>query len=280
MVFGIQIMNKILPFAIDSREGMISVAILQNVILFIIPSILIARIISRRPLSYLHLDKPLRWLPVAGVIFAYLIALPCINQIIYWNDNIVFPEFLESWGELLRENENVANEASAIMLATDTLPGLFVNLAVIGLLTAFGEEIFFRGSVQTAAASNGLPHTAIWCVALLFSAMHMQFFGFIPRLLLGAWFGYLLYWTRSIYVPVLAHFINNGVIVVFAWLAQRGLDFPIDNLGVREYGFPLPAFVSAIAFIVFIYYFKGFFFLRSNKIAETNQVEWQTSNQS
>ena len=68
-------------------------------------------------------------------------------------------------------------------------------------------------------------HVSIWVVAAVFSALHMQFFGFIPRLVLGGLFGYLYFWSRTIWVPVLAHFINNLIAVGFAfWIAVQGQD--------------------------------------------------------
>lgn len=244
----------------ETRDGMLFISVYQAIVMFILPSFVAARTISRSSVRYLSLTTPPGWLPVTGVIFAYLIALPALNQIIYWNSNISFPESIAYWGELFRELEDKANAATGVMLDTQSLGGLFVNIAVIALLTAFGEELFFRGTLQHTAASSGAAQAAIWVVALIFSAMHFQIYGFVPRLLLGAWFGYLLYWTRSLYVPVLAHLINNGVVVVCAWLSNRGSSFDFDNFGVTQTGFPVPAFVSALAFIVFVVYFRNFFF--------------------
>lgn len=244
----------------SSREGLLLLGALQALVLFIAPSLVSARIISPRPFAYLRLDKAPGLFPLLGVVMGYLIALPALNQIIFWNQNLVFPDFLAPWGETLREMEDSANAASAVMLDVQSVGGMLINLLVIGLVTAFGEEMFFRGALQTTAASSGSPHTAIWVVALFFSAMHFQIFGFVPRLLIGAWFGYLLFWTRSLYVPVFAHFFNNGLVVVFAWL-NVAYGFSLDNIGVVEYGFPMPAFVSAVATVVFLVYFRRFFFM-------------------
>lgn len=249
-------------FGIDnkSRSGLLLISVYQALIMFIAPSFLAARIVSPRPLSFLRLSTPPTLLCVLGIIFGYLIALPALNQLIYWNSNISFPESIAYWEQIFREMEDSATNASGIMLDSSTVGGLVINLLVIALLTAFGEELFFRGTLQSASAASGASYTAIWVVALIFSAMHFQIFGFIPRLLLGAWFGYLLFWTRSFYAPFIAHFINNGVVVVFSWLQARGVTYDFDRFGVVESGFPMPAFISALAFVIFIVYFKNFFF--------------------
>ena len=246
----------------SSRWGLLIMSSFQALVMFIAPSFVAARIVSRRPLAFLCLNRGMGWWPILGVIFAYLIALPALNQLIFWNSNISFPESMAYWEEQCREMENNALLASSTMLDVKSWSGMLVNLGIIALLTAFGEELFFRGTLQTASASSGAVYTAIWVVALVFSAMHMQIYGFVPRLLLGAWFGYLLFWTRSVYVPVLAHFINNGTVVVCTWLRSNGNTFDFDRFGVVETGFPLPAFVSAVAFVIFIVFFKNFFFRR------------------
>lgn len=262
-------------FHIDNstREGMLFTSVYQAVMMFICPALVSSKIISRRPFQFLMLTNAPSFLSILGICFAYLISLPALNQIIYWNSVISFPESLAYWGEIFRELEDKALAATEVMLKTDSVGGLITNILVVALITAFGEEIFFRGALQTTSASSGAWHTSIWVVAIVFSAMHFQFFGFIPRLLLGAWFGYLLYWTRSLYAPIIAHFINNGVVVVCNWLAGRGVDINFDNIGVCESGFPIAAFVSALAFIVFVIYFKSFFFGTSD-IKKREVVEY------
>ena len=263
-VTGLPVIMQKFHILRDTRSGMLTISIIQALILFIAPSFVAARLISNRPLAYLEFNKAPGWLPVIGVVFAYLIALPALNQIIYWNANLEFPDHLSHWGSTLRELEDSANKAANIMLFTPEFGAMIINLLVVGLLTAFGEELFFRGTLQHTATPSGAHHLAIWIVAFLFSAMHFQIFGFIPRLLLGAWFGYLLYWTKSIYIPVLAHFINNGVVVVCVWLAANGFSYDFDKFGVVDSGFPYPALVSALATFIFLFCFRNFFFKGSS----------------
>lgn len=250
----------------DSRHGILLLSVCQAVLLFIIPSFVCARLISRSPLSFLQLKRPPTAISVLGVVFAFLIALPALNQIIYWNAHMEFPDGMQAFGKQLAELEESANARSHTLLDTSSWGSLFVNLAVVALLVAVAEEMFFRGTMQRAIASNGANYTAIWVTAIIFSMLHFQIFGFIPRLLLGAWFGYLLYWSRSLYLPIIAHFINNGVVVVAQWLTTRGIVCDFENLGVTASGFPFPAAVSAVAFIIFIIFFRHFFFYAPSRV--------------
>lgn len=249
-------------FAIDfnTRNGKLIASTIQALMVFIAPSLVAARLITRSPLSYLELKKAPGWLPILGAIFAYMIALPAMNQIIYWNSTMILPEWIADWGVDFKQMEESAQNSASMMLDTASFGGMIINLLVIGLLTAFGEEIFFRGALQRTVAAPGWNHLAIWIVAIIFSAAHFQIFGFFPRLILGAWLGYLLYWTRSLYVPVFAHFLNNAVVVVCSWLSFKGIEFNQDMFGVVESGFPFPALVSALALFIFLFCFKNFFF--------------------
>ena len=102
---------------------------------------------------------------------------------------------------------------------------------MIGVLPAIGEEVLFRGVLQRKLTEHWVnPHLAIWVAAALFSAIHVQFYGFLPRLLLGALFGYLYYWSGSLLIAIFAHFVNNGVMVLMLYLYQRKLvDYNIED---------------------------------------------------
>jgi membrane protease YdiL (CAAX protease family) len=107
---------------------------------------------------------------------------------------------------------------------------------MIALIPALGEEFLFRGTVQRIFAEwFRSEHLAIWAAALLFSLMHYQFLGLIPRVMLGALFGYLFAWTGSIWVAVLAHFVNNGLAVVYYYCFFRGnVEVEPDHIGMEE----------------------------------------------
>lgn len=263
--FIVGAVQRYLPIDPGSRNGMLTLSVIQQIVCFILPAYVASSLISKHPWGYMMLRNKTNGMQILGVVFAFLIALPALNQIVYWNANIVFPDVIAHWGETMKAMEESVAAHTAVILNITSWEGLIINLLVVGCLPAFAEELFFRGTLQRTAGAIGAHHTSIWVVALFFSAMHLQFFGFIPRLLLGAFFGYLLYWTKSLYVPIIAHFINNGVVVAAAWLTARGYNFDIQNFGVCEYGFPLAAFVSAVATVVFLVYFRGFFFMNSQR---------------
>jgi membrane protease YdiL (CAAX protease family) len=151
---------------------------------------------------------------VVGVSFPI-----AISPLTEWNLNLKFPEFLKSFEEWAIGNEEalakLTKQATSFRSLSDMLLGVFV----IGLLPAIGEELVFRGMIQREFWRAKVNiHVSIWMTAAIFSAIHLQFFGFFPRLLLGALFGYLYYWSGNLLIPIFSHFINNAFIVVMVYL--------------------------------------------------------------
>jgi hypothetical protein len=133
------------------------------------------------------------------------------------------------------------------------------NMVMIAILPAIGEEIMFRGLIQRLLKEwLGNIHIAIFISALLFSAMHMQFYGFLPRMVLGMVFGYLFLWTGSLWIPIFAHFIQNGMVVVVTYLGQRGIiggDY--ENFGASESILVILASLVISSVILFIIRKRG-----------------------
>ena len=73
-------------------------------------------------------------------------------------------------------------------------------------------------------------HVQVWISAAIFSAIHMQFQGFLASMILGALLGYLLVWTRSFWIPMIVHFLNNGLQVVAIYV-MNVKPSEIDKIG-------------------------------------------------
>lgn len=161
-------------------------------------------------------------LPVAGLSMAAVVIGMVPNSVlIEWNSNLSFPG---QWDNIIREREEAAMALTRFM-TTFRHPGEFlIGILVIAVLPAFGEEIAFRGMLQPAMARfTGNIHIGIWVTAILFSAFHFQFLGFVPRVMLGVLFGYLAAWSGNLWLPILAHFANNAFSALFIYLHQLGI---------------------------------------------------------
>ncbi len=142
-------------------------------------------------------------------------------------------KFIEEW---MKGSEKSAEKITKAFLEVSTLPELLFNVLLIAIIPAIGEELLFRGIIQKLCIDGAKnTHLGVWISAILFSAMHMQFFGFLPRMLMGALFGYLFVWTKNLWVPILAHFINNGVAVIISYMIFNGqIPKESENMGVKQ----------------------------------------------
>jgi membrane protease YdiL (CAAX protease family) len=166
-------------------------------------------------------------------ICAMLFCIPIINYLAVWNQGIHLPQFLSGVENWMRASEAKSAVLMEYFLRMDSYGDLFVNLFVIALVPAIGEEFLFRGGIQRSLAKwKNNPHFGIWISAFLFSALHMQFLGFVPRFLIGGFFGYLFLWSGSIWLPVIAHFINNGIAVLLIFTSTRNImSNELESLG-------------------------------------------------
>lgn len=187
------------------------------------------------------------------------IAFMATNSIfIDWNAHLHFPESMKGFEDWARTYEDRAEELTKYMTQFSSTGEFLFAFFVIAILPAFGEELVFRGMLQPQLfrATKNI-HVAIWASAILFSAFHLQFFGFVPRMLLGALFGYLYYWSGNLLMPMFAHFVNNGFSVLMLYLNQKGV-VDIDMESTETAPWPAVLIFTLIA-IVSLYYFKNFF---------------------
>ena len=191
---------------------------------FIVPAWVLAYLFHGDPKEYLQLRKLAPATSLLWVGLGMLTAVPLINLLGDLNSKMHLPSFLAPVEQWMRDSEDKAAVLTKAFLDMPDPGALLFNLFMIALLPAIGEEWLFRGVVQRLFSEwSGKKQVGIWAAALLFSAMHLQFYGFVPRLLLGALLGYLLLWSGSIWLPMLAHFLNNAAAVIAAYLYQHQL---------------------------------------------------------
>ena len=218
----------------------------QAIGIFIIPPFILGWLYYGKISEYLFLNKSFNKSSLLLVLVLIFFAAPFINLVGEFNANMVLPEWLagvERWMKNAEENAEILTKA---FLKVDTIGGLSFNIFMIAMLPAIGEELLFRGVIQrifTKWTRN--YHWGIWITAFLFSAMHMQFYGFVPRLLLGALFGYLLVWSGSMWLPIIAHFLNNAFAVIGYFLLDKNLINPkFEEIGSTSESY----YMAAISF--------------------------------
>ena len=227
---------------------------LQTFATFLMPPILCAWMwdSSHRPFIWLKLNHAPDWQTFLFAIGIMICLLPGINLLADLNSRIELPKSLDSIEQIFKQQEEAAAALTERFLQADTIGQLLLNIGLMALLPAFAEELTFRGTLQQILSNSpqdGLTAqrsysdsgptvtrsaVAIWLTAFIFSAIHMQFYGFIPRMLMGALFGYMLVWTGSLWIPVTMHFTNNALAVIAYYIEHSAFRIQHSDINIAD----------------------------------------------
>ncbi len=223
--------------------------IINHLFTFVFPALVLAIFLFRKKWSRalsIH-QPPLLPNMLLGTFFI-LAALP-LAQFTFWlNKQIPLPQWATSM-------ENATNDLVNNLLVSEYPYELALNLLVVAIIPAIGEELVFRGILQKnlhRVIKN--PHVAVWLTAIIFSTIHLQFEGFIPRMVLGALLGYLFFWTKNLWVPIIAHFANNGLQVYAKYLyEQKQIEYDLDQIEQVPWSISFFSFIFVMALGYAIY---------------------------
>ncbi len=264
VIYGVSIQEVTDLMNIDKQAQNIQVLkflqIFNTLGIFLIPSFLFMFLFIKNPLQEVGLKKSIDFTNIIGIILLFITLIPLINYMVALNGKLQLPESLTSLEVWMRASEEKAAQLTKIFLKMEGWGDLSFNIFLIAILPAISEELLFRGVVQKVINKNlQNKHIGIWISAILFSAVHMQFFGFLPRMVLGAFFGYLLVWTGSLWAPILAHFLNNGMaVLLYYFLGDKTMENEVDQLGASEgtYSYTILALIIFSGLIYFFYQYN------------------------
>ena len=226
---------------------------INSITMFVVPPIVYYYITRKdhqlQALGVRNLNQPW-WIIIIGVALMF-ISLPVTNQLTHWNEAMRFGAAFEKLEDYLKMLEETATAATEKMLNVETIGGLLLNLLVIALIPAIGEELTFRGVLQQGLTRKMNPHVAIILSAAIFSFIHFQFYGFLPRMFLGILLGYMFYITGSLWTSIMMHFVNNGTAVLIYYLNNKGIiNIDAEHFGEAQSGWLVAA--SALVTVVLI----------------------------
>jgi membrane protease YdiL (CAAX protease family) len=254
------LMNGMSESSLNSPEGISFLKyfqVIQSIGLFVAPPFAIGWLYYGNIGEYLKIDRSTKAQSFLLATICLVLVIPFINFLGAINSQMSLPESLSGLEGWMKNMEDAAKVLIEKFMKVDSISGLMFNIFMIAVLPALGEELMFRGVIQRIFSNwTRNHHWGIWITAFLFSAMHMQFYGFLPRLALGAMFGYLLVWTGTMWVPILAHFVNNLMGVLGYYLIDKGvISNDIEEWGTGKEQIPLVIFsLATVGFLLFLIY--------------------------
>ncbi len=210
--------------------------IINQLGIFILPALFYTFFVSVRGEYYLNLNKiPTLLSIVLGSIIIFAL-LPFNGYLDELNRNMSLPDFLSGAERWMKDKENQARVLTEAFLDADTITGLMVNIIIVAVLPAIGEELIFRGIlIKLFDQMIKNIHVAVLISSVIFSAIHLQFYGFLPRLMLGMLLGYMFVFTRNLWVPIIVHFVNNAASAIVYYLHnQKVTDVPMEDFGASS----------------------------------------------
>jgi membrane protease YdiL (CAAX protease family) len=239
----------------NGRMAMFFVQGIGSGIGFWVAAYVIMRFIDK---ADLHWEVQLPRFNIKGAGLVLLISLGGMlfnGLLVYWNSQLVLPESMSGMESWMQEMEQQLMELTKFLTDFQTIPELLMGVLVIGVLAGIGEEIFFRGLIQPKMhLYTGNGHAGVWVTAFIFSAIHLQFYGFLPRLFLGGMFGYLYYYSGSLTYPILAHIANNSITVFMVYASNQGMiDFDMESTDTVSYP---AAIIGLLVLLAGIFYFN------------------------
>lgn len=214
---------------LEARNFVRTVNLISHTFTFTLPALIVMLFLYRKKwlaAFKLHKAPDLKMVWLATLFL--LVAFPFIQVLYHINQQIPLPDYLKTM-------EDTTTGMIGGLLTMESPIELAFNLLVIAVMPALGEELLFRGIVQPKFSEYFQnPTIGIWLTAFIFSAIHMQFEGFFPRMFLGAMIGYLFYWTNNLWVPIVAHLVNNGMQVLVAYFYKDLIVAATENAAEQE----------------------------------------------
>lgn len=231
--------------------------IVNQIGVFILPAFLFVILTDNNITGYLKMDRSFKRFSTIFGFIVLIVSLPFVNWLVKINGDIHLPDFMAGIERWMRNSEDSAQKLTDAFLASSSWGGLILNLLMIAGLAAIGEELIFRGIlVRLFHEWTKNVHVAVVLSAFLFSTLHLQFFGFLPRLALGLILGYSFIWSGSLWVPIIIHFVNNAAAVMISYLSALGvISTDLESIGASDHPLVIAgSFVVSAAILAFIFY--------------------------
>lgn len=224
---------------------------LLSMCIFLFPALIAARMVDKQPLSYIGLTQKSSALTFVFAIVLMLLTIVIGGSLATVNEMIPVSAQMELYFKTMEEDYMKQVE---VMSQMKGIGDFLIALLVMAFVPAVVEEVFFRGGFQNMMhRSTGNFWVAIIVTSLLFSAIHFSFYGFLTRTALSIVLGLLYAYTRNLWMPILAHFINNAIGVGEVYYLRSTGQSLSDGIGDK-----FPIWWGILALVAFIFIFKQF----------------------
>ncbi len=226
---------------------------MSQIAVFIIPSVFFSYLIHRKVFDYLKLNTRFTWAQLILSVLLIYVSLPLLGILGNLNQQMVLPEFMSGIESWMKNAEESASRQIMVFLNVQSIGAILFNFFMIALIPAIGEELLFRGVlIRFFKKCFSNIHIAVIVSAVLFSAFHFQFYGFLPRFFLGLVLGYAFVFTSSLWIPIILHFLNNATVLFVHYTYGK---MNVEEIGKSDNTFVILLF-TMLFFLTFYVLYK------------------------
>ena len=188
---------------------------------------------------------------ISILLFSFLFFIIFNSLVIEWNKALIFPDFMSQFENWAISKEKQLAKLTVFLISFESFNEYLIGVLAIAIVPGILEEFFFRGILQkNILLISKNHHFAIWITAIVFSFIHLQFYGFFPRMIMGVLFGYIFYWSGSLTYPIIAHIFNNFFSLTLFYAANEGLFGPEFKVDINSSP-DIPLYVIIFSFFIF-----------------------------
>ncbi|MDW8345355.1 MAG: CPBP family intramembrane glutamic endopeptidase [Bacteroidia bacterium] len=217
--------------------------------MFILAPWFYLKVAEQKSLQTLNTRNDYSWILLLYAFLLPLMVMPLTKLLVEWNEAIKLPPFLADFEQWAYQKEQELRKLTTFLTNFQSFGAFLVGVLIIAIIPAIGEEMVFRGLLQRKLGNIFSQHVAIWVAAFIFSAIHIQFYGLLPRMFLGVLLGYLYAWSGNIAYPMIAHFANNFLTLLMIYLYKiQWINVDIQSeVSVAWYSVAISLVFSSIA---------------------------------
>ncbi|MFZ4798058.1 MAG: CPBP family intramembrane glutamic endopeptidase [Bacteroidia bacterium] len=273
--FGIDLQSTFSEIIYNSNtnpQGVMALKLNQALIsitIFVVPAFLFCRAIEQNPIRFLQLKHKTKWYNYLFIIILIILALPVSSWLMELNQNFHLPEYYKDFETFLRGDEAFAKLQMEAFVNANTISQLLFNIVIVAVIPAITEEVFFRGCLQNFVRRCFYNlHVSVIFTAIIFSAIHGDYFGFLPRFMFGLVLGYAFAYSGNIWVSIVGHFLNNCITIVAYFIAQKN-----PNIAFLKDDYSFPIIFTLIGCVGIIAILFAMSKLRFNQIFLNNKYD-------
>lgn len=237
-----------------------------QILFILLPALVFSKLIYEDVGKIIRLRIP-EWTEIILFVVGIGILTPLLQSYLYiqnyyievWAKNSESINQLKTFFDSLNE---LVDKTYGNLLKASTIPELLLVVLVVAVVPAVSEEVMFRGFIQRSFEIKIKAFIAAFLTAVFFSLYHFNPYGLIPLAVLGFYFGFAAYTSKTLLIPILLHFLNNFTAVILYYIigSEELIKSDVSAKSGEDLGFySFVTIALSLVFVALIFLIKKYY---------------------